>query len=36
MNIIDEIKQLIREQYEADERPWVVAYSGGKDTTLVL
>lgn len=36
MNIIDETKQRILEQYEADERPWVVAYSGGKDSTLVL
>lgn len=36
MNIIDETKKIIREQYEADERPWVVAYSGGKDSTLLL
>lgn len=36
MNNIDETKQLLREQYEADNRPWVVAYSGGKDSTLVL
>jgi DNA sulfur modification protein DndC len=36
MNNIDETKQLLREQYEADDRPWVVAYSGGKDSTLVL
>lgn len=36
MNKVDETKQLIREQYEADGRPWVVAYSGGKDSTLVL
>lgn len=28
--------QLLRDQYQADERPWVVAYSGGKDSTLVL
>lgn len=27
---------LLREQYQADRRPWVVAYSGGKDSTLVL
>jgi DNA sulfur modification protein DndC len=27
---------LLREHYLADERPWVVAYSGGKDSTLVL
>jgi DNA sulfur modification protein DndC len=36
MNSIEQTKQLIREQYDADERPWVVAYSGGKDSTLVL
>lgn len=36
MNSIEHTKQLIREQYDADERPWVVAYSGGKDSTLVL
>lgn len=36
MNYIEQTKQSIREQYEADERPWVVAYSGGKDSTLVL
>jgi len=36
LNNIDETKQLLREQYEADNRPWVVAYSGGKDSTLVL
>ena len=36
MQNIDETKQLLREQYEADGRPWVVAYSGGKDSTLVL
>ncbi|WP_199051915.1 DNA phosphorothioation system sulfurtransferase DndC [Aquitalea sp. ASV15] len=32
----EKTRQLIREQYEADDRPWVVAYSGGKDSTLVL
>lgn len=26
----------LREQFLADLRPWVVAYSGGKDSTLVL
>lgn len=26
----------LAESYEADGRPWVVAYSGGKDSTLVL
>ena len=28
--------ELLRKQYLEDERPWVVAYSGGKDSTLVL
>ncbi len=28
--------QLMREQYLADSRPWVVTYSGGKDSTTVL
>lgn len=27
---------LMEESYLADDRPWVVAYSGGKDSTLVL
>lgn len=27
---------LMTESYLADDRPWVVAYSGGKDSTLVL
>ncbi|WP_208450753.1 DNA phosphorothioation system sulfurtransferase DndC [Burkholderia anthina] len=36
MTNIDETKALMRAQYEADERPWVVAFSGGKDSTLVL
>ena len=26
----------LQEQYLSDDRPWVVAYSGGKDSTLVL
>ncbi len=29
-------KQGLKEAYLADGRPWVVAYSGGKDSTLVL
>lgn len=28
--------QLLRTRYERDSRPWVVAYSGGKDSTVVL
>lgn len=26
----------LRQLYQADDRPWVVAYSGGKDSTLLL
>jgi DNA sulfur modification protein DndC len=29
-------KKLMLENYLADKRPWIVAYSGGKDSTLVL
>ncbi|MCB1753249.1 MAG: DNA phosphorothioation system sulfurtransferase DndC [Gammaproteobacteria bacterium] len=29
-------KKALKESYLADGRPWVVAYSGGKDSTLVL
>ncbi len=29
-------KELLLSNYIADNRPWVVAYSGGKDSTLVL
>jgi DNA sulfur modification protein DndC len=29
-------RNLLRNEYAADRRPWVVAYSGGKDSTLVL
>ncbi|WP_122893894.1 DNA phosphorothioation system sulfurtransferase DndC [Arcobacter peruensis] len=39
MNIekrIEETKQLLKEQYLADERPWVVTFSGGKDSSTVL
>jgi len=30
------VRAELRKQYLADDRPWVVAYSGGKDSTLVL
>lgn len=32
----DEVKASLREAYLSDGRPWVVAFSGGKDSTLVL
>ena len=31
-----EIHQEIRDTYTADERPWVIGYSGGKDSTTAL
>ncbi|MFE1320741.1 DNA phosphorothioation system sulfurtransferase DndC [Kitasatospora phosalacinea] len=34
--VVDELTQEIRELYTADEVPWVVGYSGGKDSTAVL
>lgn len=36
MSIIKETIESLKEQYFADERPWVVTYSGGKDSTCVL
>ncbi|MGY6274086.1 DNA phosphorothioation system sulfurtransferase DndC [Methylomonas sp. MgM2] len=33
---VDLTKDLLLRNYLADSRPWVVAYSGGKDSTLVL
>ncbi len=35
-NRFDATKARIKEQYMADQRPWVIAYSGGKDSTLLL
>jgi len=31
-----EAKELVKEVYVADERPWVVGFSGGKDSTAVV
>lgn len=31
----DQIKEALRELYLADERPWLVGFSGGKDSTMV-
>jgi len=36
MQIIRETIETLKEQYFADSRPWVVTYSGGKDSTCVL
>jgi len=33
---LDEAKQQIKEVYKSDSRPWVVGYSGGKDSTVVV
>lgn len=35
-NLIKETKEKIKEAYRLDERPWVVGYSGGKDSTVVV
>ena len=34
--IFSSTKEALKIQYLADSRPWVIAYSGGKDSTLVL
>ena len=36
MNKIQTTKQNLKNQYLADNRPWVVTFSGGKDSTVVL
>ena len=36
MNKIQTTKQNLKKQYLADSRPWVVTFSGGKDSTVVL
>lgn len=35
-DLVAETKTALKEAYLADGRPWIVAYSGGKDSTLVL
>ncbi|MCO6008276.1 DNA phosphorothioation system sulfurtransferase DndC [Actinoallomurus purpureus] len=34
--VVSELTEEIRELYQADSVPWVVGYSGGKDSTAVL
>jgi DNA sulfur modification protein DndC len=34
--MLDEIETQIREVYQGDGRPWVIGYSGGKDSTTAL
>ena len=36
MNKLNQTKKALEEQYFLDDRPWVVTYSGGKDSTAVL
>lgn len=36
MSLHDRTIEALRNQYVEDQRPWVVAYSGGKDSTLLL
>ena len=33
---IELIEERIREIYQQDSRPWVIGYSGGKDSSCVL
>jgi DNA sulfur modification protein DndC len=33
---LEDIYEEIRETYQSDDRPWVIGYSGGKDSTTVL
>jgi len=33
---LDDIYNEIKDTYKADERPWVIGYSGGKDSTTAL
>ncbi len=34
--VVNELTDEVRELYTADEVPWVIGYSGGKDSTAVL
>ena len=34
--VIEGLKETIRNLYMADDIPWVVGYSGGKDSTATL
>lgn len=35
-NTLDDILDEIRYVYKSDKRPWVIGYSGGKDSTTVV
>ena len=36
MKQIEQLKAEIRELYQADEVPWIIGYSGGKDSTAIV
>lgn len=36
LTLINQAKEQIKEAYKVDQRPWVVGYSGGKDSTVVV
>lgn len=36
LSLVDQAKEQIKEAYKSDDRPWVVGYSGGKDSTVVV
>lgn len=36
LSVVDESKELIKKAYKIDNRPWVVGYSGGKDSTVMV
>lgn len=35
-NLVEEAREEIRRVYLSDDRPWVIGYSGGKDSTVVV
>ena len=35
-NTLEELIEEIKYVYQFDERPWVIGYSGGKDSTTVV
>ena len=35
-NTLEELIEEIRYVYQSDKRPWVIGYSGGKDSTAVV
>lgn len=36
MKNIEQLKEEVRELYLADEMPWIIGYSGGKDSTAIV